>query len=165
MAYVIRTVGPTESFKTQYGQMTKYTVQFEGADDWVQINQKPESPAPKIGDSLDGTVETSQYGLKFKRAQNAPGGPGRGSSNDPATRTSIERQSSVNAAVTVVRDFYDGKVTDLTLKEYASKVISVATLFERHMESGKSVDMPQAELLPNAEVQENGEIDVDSIPF
>lgn len=50
----------------------------------VELVQKPETPAPKAGDQLDGDIEVRKYGennekedLKFKKAQRGGGGGGR----------------------------------------------------------------------------------------
>jgi hypothetical protein len=134
MAYSIRTLGPSESFKTQYGEMLKYTVQFEGSEDWVQINQKPDSPAPKVGDTLEGTIETTQYGKRFKKAQ-GPGGFTGGRQNDPETRGSIERQSALKVASEAVYNWHmlNNDEHRADLDTYMVEIITTAKKFQAHL--------------------------------
>ena len=71
---VIAVSEKTKEWSSQYGDMITYYVKFEGSDDAVQVNRKDTSPKPSVGDNLDGTIEESEYGLKFKAAPRAFGG-------------------------------------------------------------------------------------------
>ena len=73
---VIAVSEKTKEWSSQYGDMVTYYVKFEGSDDAVQVNRKDTSPKPSVGDNLDGTIEESEYGLKFKAAPRAFGGGG-----------------------------------------------------------------------------------------
>lgn len=59
----------TGSYTGKFGTMVKYAIQFEGQEEAVELSQKPETPAPKAGDELEGTIEDTQYGKRFKKAQ------------------------------------------------------------------------------------------------
>lgn len=71
----------------------------------VELTQKKTTPAPQVGQTLEGDVETGgQYGAKFKKAQGggARQGGGGGRPRDPAERASIERQVAFKGAVELV---------------------------------------------------------------
>lgn len=77
--YVISAVGTAEAgnapreYDSQYGKMIAYKLKLEGVNDIVEMSRKADSPAPKAGDELIGTIEKTQYGHKFKaeRPQNS----------------------------------------------------------------------------------------------
>ena len=54
-----------------HGEMADYAVKLEGVDEWVQLTQKPETPAPTVGAELFGHtwVQTSngKSYLRFKK--------------------------------------------------------------------------------------------------
>lgn len=88
--YKVETVGPTETFTTKAGvELTKYALRFEGQPDWVSLVQKPDTTAPKEGDTLKGTIEQSDYGPKFKK-ENSGGGGGRGFSEGAAYSSALD---------------------------------------------------------------------------
>lgn len=72
MTYTIQAVSPeTRAYESKYGAMVSYKVMFEGNPQAVEISQKQTTPAPKVGDTLDGTIDMSgQYGPKFKKEYN-----------------------------------------------------------------------------------------------
>lgn len=88
MQYTIRAVNPqVRSYETKFGQMVSYKVLFEGDTTPVEISQKATTPAPKEGDVVDGTIDTSgQYGPKFKKEFNQ-GGFGGGFSGSASAST------------------------------------------------------------------------------
>lgn len=184
MSYKVVNAMKTGSYESQYGEddgtgkkvMVKYTVQFEGSDDAVEVSQKPSTAAPKTGDELDGTIESTQYGKRFKKA--AGNGGGKGSyAPDPATRASIEAQTSLNDATTAVKDFYtlSGPTKDMKLSDYVGKIVQVSKLFAgslagKSVESSNSVEivkavMPGAEEVTITDLPENDKINLDDIPF
>lgn len=90
MTYTVQFVSPeTRQYETKFGPMVAYKVKFAEAADTVDISQKPTSPAPYVGQTMDGHIEETQYGHKFKKEYNQGGGGGftpRGSSGPaPAT--------------------------------------------------------------------------------
>lgn len=108
MNYTVTNAMKTREYAGKYGTMHSYAMQLEGVDATVELSQKPETAPPKSGDTLDGTIEDTQYGKRFKKAQPANSFSGGTTSrqNDPDTRASIERQSALKAAVETVRDYY-----------------------------------------------------------
>lgn len=65
-----------KEYTSKFGDMKNYRVQLSGETDMVNINQKAATPAPLVGDVLNGTIEEGQYGKKFKKEYNPSGGPG-----------------------------------------------------------------------------------------
>lgn len=66
--YKINAVQPREQFDTQYGSMQSYAIMFEGQPEWVKLNQKVETRAPEVGDTLTGEITTSQHkGQSYKK--------------------------------------------------------------------------------------------------
>lgn len=88
-----------------YGPMLSYVLTAEGLEGPVQINRKPDSPAPQVGQQvwLDNIAANPHRPGQFKgklvqdpnRAQNNSGA--RQSNDDPATRKSIESQVAVKS--------------------------------------------------------------------
>lgn len=69
--YVIRQVEARAAYQTDYGEMQPYALKLEGVEDWVQLSQKPTTPAPAVGQTIHGHTY-SQKGskgdfLKFKK--------------------------------------------------------------------------------------------------
>jgi hypothetical protein len=95
--YTVSAVHPdTKSYEGKYGTMVTYKVKFAEDADTIEISRKPSSPAPKVGDELEGVVNTTDYGKKFKqdftqgqggggRPAFAGGGSGGKFSSDPYT--------------------------------------------------------------------------------
>jgi hypothetical protein len=172
MSYKIKQLGPVSEYDTQNGKMKKYTVQFEGSDDWVELSQKPTTPAPTVGQELDGTIEDTQYGKKFKKAYGAGGGFAGGKAQDPATRGSIERQSALKASVEAVSDYYEiVPDPELTLEKYVTKIVNVTNVFAKAIagaDAGPAPAQPSAIPTPAQEPDEKpaeDQINLDDIPF
>jgi hypothetical protein len=51
---------------TRFGPMIAYKLAFTDHS-YAEILQKPETPAPEVGDVLEGHIEESEWGPKFKR--------------------------------------------------------------------------------------------------
>jgi hypothetical protein len=128
----------TGEFNGKYGRLFKYAVQFEGQDEAVELNQKPDSPAPKAGDILEGTIETTQYGRRFKRAQS--GGFGGGFKADPERQKSIEWQSArrdaLDYCIAKARLLFDLKKTKEAEEELSGKHIFEVALYFKGIETG-----------------------------
>lgn len=89
MQYTVAAVSPeVRSFGTRYGDMKSYKVRFqETGEQVVEIAQKASSQAPAVGQTLEGSIDTSgQYGPKFKKEYS--GGDFQGSSRQSSGRTS-----------------------------------------------------------------------------
>lgn len=87
MNYTIKAVNPqTRAFETKFGPMVSYKVLFEGIDQAVEISQKATSDAPKVGDTVEGTIDMSApYGPKFKKEFSQGGGSFGGGQRTGAT--------------------------------------------------------------------------------
>lgn len=180
MNYKIVTAMKTGEFEGKYGKLYKYAVQFEGKDEAVEMNQKPGSPAPKAGDELEGTIESTQYGKRFKRTQT--GGNQGGYRDNPERQSSIEWQSArrdaVDYCIAKSRLLFDLKKTKEAEEELSGKHIFEVALYFKGIETGatqlknkqdKLKDEPKEE---PAEIQEYpqddiqpDEVDIEDVPF
>jgi hypothetical protein len=80
----------------QHGAFKVYALTLEapgGGHVAAELMQKPETAAPAEGSVLTGTVEQTQYGMKFKKQPPAFGGGG-GRAEDPRRGAMILRQHS-----------------------------------------------------------------------
>lgn len=88
--YKVSAVNPeTKQWQSQYGAMVTYTVMFEGRETPIEMNKKPDSPAPRAGDEVFGDINRTEYGDKFKSAPKpfAGGGFGGGASKPYASKS------------------------------------------------------------------------------
>lgn len=103
--YKIAQVGPTRAwdFTGNDGQkvsMLTYSIQLEGIADWVDLNVKPDSTPPAVGESLEGHIEDGgKYGYKFvkKKGGNWSGG-GKGYSAGAAWSAAFETSAQITSA-------------------------------------------------------------------
>lgn len=58
---------------------------------------------PSVGSTIEGTIEPSEYGPKFKKAGGFGGGGGGGRSESPETRRSIAMQHAQKCAVEALK--------------------------------------------------------------
>lgn len=88
---VIAVSDNVKEYPGKYGNMKNYKIKFEETPDViVQLSQKAETPAPKTGDVIEGTIDMSaQYGPKFKKAftPKAGGNTSGNNYNKPDPRT------------------------------------------------------------------------------
>ncbi len=129
--YIISAVSDqTKPITTQYGSLVGYQIKFEGQADVVSLNQKPETPAPTVGQKLFGHLEPTPYGMKFKKASqfdnqsiNQPAFGGGFTEEDrkilkeihaEVCPTKSERAEIDATKDTVVEDFDDSQPVDLT---------------------------------------------------
>lgn len=89
MQYTIKAVSPeTRTYQTQYGDMVSYRVKFEETDDntIVEVSQKASTPAPTVGQVLNGTIDmSSKFGPKFKKEYSQGGGFTQKATSSPST--------------------------------------------------------------------------------
>lgn len=107
MQYKINKVsvnGPV-AWQSSYGPLLTYKVIFEGSTDVISINKKVDSPAPKAGDVLNGTIEENKFGKKFTvdsqqfPQANAAGGQSTASSYQPRDDNAIKAQFAIKASI------------------------------------------------------------------
>jgi hypothetical protein len=128
MTYKIANAMKTGEYESKFGKMFKYTIQFEGESEAVELSQKPESPAPKVGDQLEGTIEDTQYGRKFRKERKEGGQVG-GYKSNPETQKQIIRQNALtNAVAYCIAKSQADKKYELSGKH----VIQVATYFAKY---------------------------------
>ena len=65
--YKILTVEPRQAYDTDYGTMQPYAITLEGVEGYVQLSQKPETPAPTVGQVIHGHTYNQGKFLKFKK--------------------------------------------------------------------------------------------------
>lgn len=103
MTYTVTAVGKTpQPYETKYGTKLAYRLRFkETGDTIISLGQKQTTPAPSIGDRLEGTVDMSApYGPKFTKDFNQlPGSPGAKSGGGPRDDKAIKAQFAIKAAV------------------------------------------------------------------
>lgn len=103
MQYKVTRVGAPREWTSQHGGVfLSYLLDVEGADKPVELSQKPETPAPTVGQSLD--LELSPHPrfedrLKAKKIQAAFGGGGAPRPEDPVRSARILRQHSQEMAL------------------------------------------------------------------
>lgn len=154
MEYKIVNSMRTGEFDSKFGKMVKYTVQLEDENEAVELVQKPDSPEPKSGDVIEGTIENTQYGRKFKKERS--GGFG-GSKSDPATQKAIIRQNALTNAV----NYCIAKANlDKNYELSGKGVIQVATYFAKYSEGLVTVVTENEK--PEGKVDD--EVDIDEIP-
>lgn len=92
MEYTVENATLKKTFEgSKGGTFNVFTVMLSDGQT-VELVQKQESPVPAQGDKLDGTIEKTDYGLKFKKTQAFGGGGG-------YKPKSIEEQKAINRAV------------------------------------------------------------------
>lgn len=65
--YKILSVEPRQAYPTDYGTMQPYAITLEGVEGYVQLSQKPETPAPTVGQVIHGHTYNQGKFLKFKK--------------------------------------------------------------------------------------------------
>jgi len=129
MTYTIKNSMKTGEYEGKYGKLYKYTVQLEGESDAVELSQKPTTPEPKTGDILEGIIEETQYGKKFKKIETSSGN----SKSDPATQKAIIRQNALTNAVNYVIAKAQLMKPEEGMKYMSGKeVVQVATYFAKY---------------------------------
>lgn len=101
--YTIEAVGPIKEWSGAHGPMKDYQIKFKEEPEWVTVTQRPETPAPTVGQTLTGTINPTQYGKKFKKEQTFAGG-GSGSPRQPIDHDSMYKCNALNNAVAMAGD-------------------------------------------------------------
>lgn len=97
--YKVLDVHRVEDWDGQHGPMRSFYVGLEGEGE-VQLRQKPETPAPRAGESLFGHVESGPRGKVFRKARqfSSNGGGGKDYKADPAKLRGEAMRSAIHAA-------------------------------------------------------------------
>ena len=83
----------------KYGANIDYKLKLEGQDGIVVLTQKPDSKPPVEGQELLGTIESTQYGYRFKKERQQNFGSPKGNFAQPKDEEAIARSVSLKAAV------------------------------------------------------------------
>ena len=99
--YKVTTIGPSEEFSFDGNDgnkvtLKKYSLQLEGVAEWVTLSQKPDAPAPAVGEEIEGHIEdTGKYGYKFTKKRSGGGWSGGGKSSPGAAWANAAETASV----------------------------------------------------------------------
>jgi len=160
--YTIKSAMKTGEYDGKFGKMFKYAIQVDGEANACELSQKPETPAPKVGDKIFGSIETTNYGNKFKKS--AQGGFSKGSfqKSDPNTMLISYAKDIVVAFVAA------GKIKEE--KEASNQITNFSTLFrgiynilsngENPIKKSEVVTADDGQPIPEEE-----EVDIEDIPF
>lgn len=76
--YTILQVEPRDEWTGKFGTFKPFALRLEGVEGWVELSQKPETPAPQVNDTIHGHTESQTHGdktyLKFKKVNPEFGG-------------------------------------------------------------------------------------------
>jgi hypothetical protein len=103
MNYTITAVSPeVSSYQGMYGTMKVYTCKLQGVEGSVEISQKEDKPPVKAGDTVDGAIEHTAYGQRFKKTY-TPNGPG-ASSKSNYSSDSKSRDDNITFYISYAKD-------------------------------------------------------------
>lgn len=137
MNYKITKVSETvRDYDTKFGAMKSYKVMLENETDPVEISQKASTPAPEAGQELSGSIQTTDYGKKFKKEfanGGFTGGSGGNKTESPEKQDSIMKMNALNNAVNIGSNHkWEG----------TSTILATADEFLDWLRSGKSTETP-----------------------
>jgi hypothetical protein len=102
--YTVGSVVGKREFETKNGPLVSYKMQVTGDDGFsgiAELVQKPATPAPTEGQTIEGTLDKSnpQFPPKLKKAQQGQGGGRPPMGKSKADQDSIERAVAYKGAV------------------------------------------------------------------
>lgn len=157
MEYKIAAVSEkVDTWTSSYGEMKTYYVKFEGQTEAIKINQKPDTPAPEVGQTLTGDIVEDKFGKKFKKQSAGFSGGSAGGSSKPIDHDSMYRCNALNNAAEV-----GGEVQEVLAN--ADKFYAWLKNENKGYEAAKATAEAIKEEV--AENQDTDEIDLDDIPF
>lgn len=140
-------VTKTEVGKYNNNEITATLENGDGKQADVTFLQKPETPVPAAGDELNGTVEQSQYGLKFRKASPYSGnGNGGGYSRD--REDAIDRAVAIKSATEIVSARIvagELKGQEAAQAALAAMTEDIVALVTKKADSEGKADKPEAE--------------------
>lgn len=155
---VIKT-GPSKDIELKFGPMTVYSLQVKHVeadkmvDAWVDLMQKPDSKAPEEGDKIEGTLESSEYGVKLKKAKKdwQGGGGGGGYSAGAAYSAAVDNSIQFMKLYTSIDPTYWEKLEAKAKKEKTTpmalllaKVHTLAPGFKKLTDELAAAEKPAA---------------------
>lgn len=155
--YTIGQVGPSRNwdFTGKDGtniSMTTYSLQFDGVVDWADYNVKAGSPAPTVGEELEGHIEDAgKYGLKFTKKKDGGGWKGNGRDYSIGAQWANAYETSA----LVLGSYFTASGTKPTsIKDYLAKLDELApqvrALIDARIAAPKEESKP-AEVKPAAQ--------------
>lgn len=134
--YTVQGIESKREWSGKYGPMVTYLVKLAGEDEFVEVNRKPTTDAPKDGEVLTGELipnANPQFPAKLKVDKPAfTPGQGGGFKRSPADTKAIQRQHSQEMALRYLT--LVGK-TNATLED----VSSVAAYFDQDIVDGSAI--------------------------
>jgi hypothetical protein len=100
-SYTLTSLQKKKEFDGKYGKSIVYRVGLEGPDGptTAEMVLKAATRPPAEGDRLEGTLEETDFGLKFKRAQAGGFGGGGPRQEDPKKSAAIGRMHAQGMAL------------------------------------------------------------------
>lgn len=148
--YTVKAANVTKSDVGQYGndEVTATLENADGKEAEVTFLKKPESPLPEVGSTLTGTVEQTQYGMKFKREWKQQGGGGGNRDAEISRAVAVKSATSLVAAQISAGRIKEDDVAIAALSAFTEDIFAVLT---------KSAEKPEGKA-PEAKTD-------DDIPF
>ena len=116
-----------KEWEGQFGKMVTYHIKFPNNDEVIEMNRKPDSPAPKVGDTVFGEIKQTEFGYRFHGAKTPQGQKTFGKSQ--GEQWAIMRMNALGSAVNHIGASIDNKpnpekVLDTAEKFYAWLVVT-----------------------------------------
>lgn len=174
MEYKIAAVSEkVDTWTSSYGEMKTYYVKFEGQAEAIKINQKPDTPAPEVGQTLTGDIVEDKFGKKFKKAAKpgftASTGNANLTMNNKPDHDSMYRCNALNNAVAWCSAVKQGDQSDVTMiaNDFYTWLKGENKGYEAAKATAESLKTPVAkvEVEKTEEVFDGEEINLDDIPF
>lgn len=158
----------TDKKTNEQVQMETYNVMVEGESEAVEVNRKP-GDKPVTGEVLTGSLETTEYGRRFKK-ERQPYTPSKGG-YQPKDEAAIKAMWSISQAIAWLGEFESGSdVTDI--EPVALDLFNMVDRVKTGQPSGylKAKEVAK-QIKTHAEVdkvyglKDEDEINLDDIPF
>jgi hypothetical protein len=172
--YIVKAVkSQPKSWMSKHGEMYTWLIQVEGNGEPVQLNKKPSSTAPKVGDVIYGEIELSDFGQKLQQVQRPQ--PQAQQSYTPAAKKEwqprdddrIVAQWAIGNAITLlepeIAKSKNAQATEDLIETWAKKLFAMVG----RVKTGEQ-EVAKSELDSLAETAEDTseeEFDLNSIPF
>lgn len=148
---------PPKAWSGKFGAMETYTIKLSGDDDPIEINRKPGN-VPRVGDVLNGTLESTEFGKKFKVDPNARPTSGGYHGKSPEEQSAIQRMNALTNAVSYFPQ----------LATSSGDVLEIAELFYEWLK-GTTVAKPKPPVAYDNDNYDDGKgappADENGIPF
>jgi hypothetical protein len=161
-----------KEWESQYGQMVTYSIKLEETNDEViEINKKPDSPAPQVGQELFGHLEDSRNKefptRKFKVVNKAYVGGGKAPYvESPEKQASIYRSVALNNASLIFQGTGEAVSTILEHAESFDEWLTKnAPASSKEATSDKFAFKTETILDDDIDLDKDDKVDSSEIPF